>query len=132
MVVAVTHDNGNVGTHFGHAEEFKLYEIFDGEIADSAVIQPFGSGHDAVVATMLDYNVSVVICQNIGDGAINGLKDYSISVIPNVTGSCDEAVDAFIKGQLVVNTAYESNCGSCGGHEGGSCCDSSSCGGCCH
>lgn len=40
MVVAITYDKetGNVGQHFGHADFFKLYEIENGRIMDSAVV----------------------------------------------------------------------------------------------
>lgn len=74
MVVAITYDKetGNVGQHFGHADFFKLYEIENGRIMDSAVVAPFGQGHEAVASTMDDYSVSLVICQNIGDGAMAG------------------------------------------------------------
>lgn len=135
MVIAVTYDKetGNVGEHFGHAEFFKLYEVEDGKILDSAVVSPFGQGHDAVVATMEDYSVVVVICQGIGDGAINGLAEAGISVCPNVTGPADDAIEAFFAGKLQIQMASNCDC-----HEGGSCCggaDSScgsGCGGCCH
>ena len=88
MVVAITYDKetGNVGQHFGHADFFKLYEIENGRIMDSAVVAPFGQGHEAVASTMDDYSVSLVICQNIGDGAMQALSAYGIAVCPNVEG----------------------------------------------
>ena len=32
MKIAVTHENGNIFQHFGHTEEFKVYEVKDGKI----------------------------------------------------------------------------------------------------
>ena len=34
MKIAVTYENGEVFQHFGHSEQFKLYEVQDGKIAE--------------------------------------------------------------------------------------------------
>ncbi len=129
MVIAVTYDKetGNVGQHFGHAEFFKLYEVEDGKMMDSAVVSPFGQGHEAVVATMEDYSVALIICQSIGDGAIAGLSEAGIAVCPNVTGAADDAIEAFLAGNLQIQAV--ANCDYCGGSDAGC---GSGCGGCCH
>lgn len=33
MKVAVTYENGNVFPHFGHTEQFKVYDVKDGKIS---------------------------------------------------------------------------------------------------
>ncbi len=131
MVIAVTHDNGNVGQHFGHAKEFKLYEIEDMKIQDQAVVSNYGEGgHEAACMLMEDYNVSVLICDNIGQSAVDGLQELSVSVIPSVEGTCDDAVKDFLDGSLMAQVT--GGCATCGTHDGGSCCGSSGgCGGCC-
>ena len=135
MVVAVTYDKetGNVGQHFGHADFFKLYEIEDGKIMDSAVVAPFGQGHEAVANTMEDYSVALVICQSIGEGAMQALSQYGIAVCPNVEGLADDAIQAFMDGKLVLASVSNCDCD----HGSGSCCGGdagcgSGCGGCCH
>ena len=45
MNIAVTYDNGEIFQHFGHTEEFKVYEIKDGNITGSEIIKTGGSGH---------------------------------------------------------------------------------------
>lgn len=130
MVIAITYDKetGNVGEHFGHAEHFKLYEVEDGKIMDSAVVSPFGQGHDAVVETMLEYSVALVICKGIGDGAIAGLQQAGISVCANVEGPADDALEAFLQGNLQLSATANCDCD----HSEGSCCGSSGgCSGCC-
>lgn len=32
MKIAVTYENGQIFQHFGHTEQFKLYEVADGKI----------------------------------------------------------------------------------------------------
>lgn len=45
MRVAVTYDNGNIFGHFGRTEQFKVYDIEDGKIADSKILDTNGEGH---------------------------------------------------------------------------------------
>lgn len=141
MVIAVTYDNGNVGLHFGHAKEFKLYEFDDlRQFVEADIIEPMGSGHDAIVNAMEEYHVAVVICGNIGEEAKIGLMKRDIALCAGVSGTCDDAIMDFMNGKLSFETG--ANCTSCGTSENGSCgcCGddgedsdcAGGCGGCCH
>ena len=112
MVIAVTYnqENGQIGAHFGHADHFKLYQAENGKIYDAQVVEPDGQGHDAVVAFLEDYDVELVICRNIGEGAIRGLQTAGISVCPNVEGLADDAVEAFMMGSLQITNAASCGC----------------------
>lgn len=126
MRIAVTYDNGNIFQHFGHTESFKIYETEEGKIVSSEVIGSEGSGHGAL-AGLLDKNgIDVLICGGIGNGAIDALNDAGIEVYAGISGSTDEAVNAFLAGELVPSGANcshhdeEGGCaGSCGGCSGG-------------
>ena len=48
MKIAVTYENGQVFQHFGHTEQFKLYEVEDGRVVSSQVVDTNGSGHGAL------------------------------------------------------------------------------------
>lgn len=50
MKIAVTYENGQVFQHFGHTEQFKLYEVEDGQVRASQVVDTNGSGHGALAA----------------------------------------------------------------------------------
>ena len=41
MKIAVTYENGNVFQHFGHTEQFKVYEVENGEVRDTGRWQGF-------------------------------------------------------------------------------------------
>ncbi|MCR5022800.1 MAG: hypothetical protein K6A90_00490 [Lachnospiraceae bacterium] len=45
MKVAVTYENGEVFQHFGRTPAFKVYEISDGKVISSEVIDTNGTGH---------------------------------------------------------------------------------------
>ena len=45
MRVAVTYDNGNIFGHFGRTEQFKVYDIEDGKIVDSKILDTNGEAN---------------------------------------------------------------------------------------
>ena len=38
MKIAVTYDNGEIFQHFGHTEQFKLYDIENGKVVASEAV----------------------------------------------------------------------------------------------
>ncbi len=48
MKIAVTFENGSVFQHFGHTEQFKVYDVSDGQIIKEEVVNTNGSGHGAL------------------------------------------------------------------------------------
>jgi predicted Fe-Mo cluster-binding NifX family protein len=52
MLIAVTYEDGNVFQHFGHTESFKLYEVEDGEIKSSHIMDTNGTGHEALAGLL--------------------------------------------------------------------------------
>ncbi len=38
MRIAVTYESGNVFQHFGHTEQFKIYDIENSEVQKSSII----------------------------------------------------------------------------------------------
>ena len=69
MKIAVTYENGNVFQHFGHTEQFKLYDVQDGKVVSSQVVDTNGSGHGALAGFLAAHQVEALICGGIGGGA---------------------------------------------------------------
>ena len=99
MKIAVTYENGQVFQHFGHCEQFKLYDAADGAVTSSQVVSAAGSGHGA-------------------------LAEAGIQLYPGVSGGADESVEALLKGTL----SYDPNTQCAHHHEEGHQCRSGSCG----
>ena len=59
MRIAVTYDYGEVFQHFGHTEQFKLYEVEDGKVISSEVIGSNGAGHGALAGLLAGEGISV-------------------------------------------------------------------------
>lgn len=127
MKLAVTYENGTVFQHFGHTEQFKVYEIENNEIVDAKVVDTSGSGHGALAGLLGDLQVDTLICGGIGAGAQNALEEAGIQFYGGVSGDADEAVKALLDGNL----SYDPNvhCDHHGhDHEDGHSCGTHPCG----
>ena len=139
MKIAVTYDNGNIFQHFGRTEQFKVYEVEDNKVVSSEVIGSNGVGHGALAGLLADRSVDVLICGGLGGGAQAALAEAGVEVCAGAEGDADQAVEAYLKGELVSTGAncdhhHHEDGHSCGGHDEGHSCGSgcgSSCGGGC-
>ena len=75
MRIAVTYENGEVFQHFGHSEQFKLYDVEAGNIIGEQVVDTNGSGHGALAGFLQAAKVDALICGGIGMGAQMALAD---------------------------------------------------------
>ena len=100
MKIAVTYENGQVFQHFGHTEQFKLYEVEDGQIRASQVVDTNGSGHGALAGFLKERGVEVLICGGIGGGGRNALAHAGIRLYPGASGDADAQVTALLGGSL--------------------------------
>ena len=131
MRIAVTYDNGNVFQHFGHTETFKVYEVEDGRVTGAEVIGSNGTGHGALAGLLNDRGVDVLICGGIGGGAQSALAERGIELCAGASGSADEAVEAYLRGELInsgANCDHHSEDHACGEHGCGN--GTHDCGGC--
>ncbi len=103
MKIAVTYDNEQVFQHFGHTEQFKIYQIENDEIVNMTVVNTNGSGHGALATFLKDNGVSVLICGGIGGGAQNALTEAGIKWFGGVKGDCNSAVISYLVGKLQYN-----------------------------
>lgn len=132
MKIAVTYDNGEIFQHFGHTEQFKIYEVDENRnILSEEIADANGSGHGALAGFLLEHGVNVLICGGIGGGAQMALAQAGIQLFGGVQGKADDAVKALLGQKLEYDPdvhcshhdgehGEEHNCGNhgCGGHCG--------------
>lgn len=134
MRIAVTYQDGEIFQHFGHTEQFKVYDVQEGKVVSSQVVDTNGSGHGALAGVLTALGVDVLICGGIGGGAQMALAAAGIRLFGGVSGNADAAVEAFAAGELNYNpnvrcshhdhhgqghTCGDHGCGGghhCGGH----------------
>ena len=81
MKIAVTYDSKEkVFQHFGHTEQFKVYDIENNEIVK-------------------------LICGGIGGCAVNALTEAGIEIFAGISGKADDAVNSLLKGTLEQTTS---------------------------
>ena len=132
MRIAVTYEDGYIFQHFGHTAQFKIYEVADGKVVSSQLIDSNGRGHGALAGLLSGLNADVLICGGIGGGAQMALRQAGIRLYGGVSGDADEAVALFLANALEFNpdircshhdhhgeghTCGDHGCGSgCGSH----------------
>ena len=126
MRVAVTYENGDIFQHFGHTEQFKIYDIEDGKILSSEIVDTNGSGHGALAGLLNLMKVDALICGGIGGGAQMALAEAGIKLFGGVSGSADAAAQALAEGRLDFNPAVR--CDHHDHHGEGHSCGSHGCG----
>lgn len=126
MRIAVTYENEEVFQHFGHTEQFKIYDVEDGKIVASEVVGTEGSGHGALADVLSALKVDILICGGIGGGAKMALAAAGIKIYGGVSGKADDAAKAFAEGKLNFNPDVQ--CDSHEHHAEGQACGIHGCG----
>ena len=109
MRIAVTYDNGQIFQHFGHTENFKVYDVEGDQIVASEVINTAGNGHGALAGFLQALKVDTLICGGIGGGAQVALASAGIKLYGGASGDADEAVKHLIAGDLNFNPDVQCN-----------------------
>ena len=129
MRIAVTYEQEMVGQHFGRTEQFKIYDVQDGQITSSQVIDTNGTGHGALAGFLRAAEVEVLICGGIGMGARMALEEAGVELLPGAAGNADEADRNYLAGSLEYDPdtacnhhdhehgeGHECHHGNCGSH----------------
>lgn len=122
MKIAVTYENGTVYGHFGHTEQFKIYDIVSGMLVSSEIYPTNGSGHGALASFLKERGVDCLICGGIGPGAQMALAEAGIQLYAGCSGSADQCVTDLLTGTLKYADAatcdhhHGEEDHACGGH----------------
>ncbi len=109
MRIGVTYEDGQIFQHFGHTQQFKLYDIEAGKVVNEMIVDTAGNGHGALAGFLAEHKVQILICGGIGGGAQIALSQAGIRLLGGVTGSADEAIQALLENRLVFNPNVQCN-----------------------
>ncbi len=114
MVIAVPHESGSVNQHFGRTREFLVASTQDGAIQERSVYEVPGMQHNhSALATFLqDRGVDVILAGGMGAPMREALERTGFEVICGVSGPAEEAVGAYLRGEVEPGPA------TCGHHHG--------------
>ena len=131
MRIAIPYYMGNIFQHFGHAPQFKVYEVENHQVLMEMLVEVEEQGHGAVAELLQSLDVRVVICGNIGEGAMKALQNAGIIFYGGVTGDADEAITALVQGGLKYDPNIRCTAHADGHGCGGDCGECGDCGGDC-
>ena len=95
-----------------------MYEVEDGKIVGSEVVDTNGQGHGALAGFLSEGNIDVLICGGIGGGARNALAEAGIKLFPGAQGDADDP-DTMCSHHGEGHGHGDHDCGGHGNHECG-------------
>ena len=114
IAVCFSKEDGKIFQHFGHTKFFKFYEITDGKISASEIVDVGGAGHEALADFLKAHEVSALVCGGVGGGAVAALNSAQIEIYAGNSGAADEAAQLLAEGKLQKNSS--ANCNHHGEH----------------
>ncbi|NPE22355.1 dinitrogenase iron-molybdenum cofactor [Fusibacter sp. A1] len=119
--IAVATEAGNVSGHFGHCQQFHIFDVDMEQNTVLNVVAHDTPGHRAgfLPSFIKGLGVNVIISGGMGGGAIDLFNENGIAVVLGAYGAAQTVVDAYVKGELVSTGSVceeHANHGNCGGH----------------
>ncbi len=108
--------------HFGHCENFMLFETENGAIVSQQSIPNPGHKPGFLPNFLADQGVTVMIAGGIGGGAIEIFGERGVTVVTGAQGDAKVAAQAYLDGTLVstgTQCQEHAHHDSCGGHSHG-------------
>ena len=100
MKIAVASEGEMVTGHFGHCENFNIFDAENGQIVKSTSIPNPGHKPGFLPNFLGDMGVNVIISGGMGGGAVEIFNERNIEVITGAIGAASDAVQKYLKGQL--------------------------------
>jgi predicted Fe-Mo cluster-binding NifX family protein len=100
MKIAVASEGKMVTGHFGHCENFNIFEVENNQIVKAQSIPNPGHKPGFLPNFLNDMGVKVIISGGMGGGAVEIFNEKGIEVITGASGNADKAVQKFIEGSL--------------------------------
>lgn len=116
MKIAAACMGTQISGHFGHCENFMIFETDQNKILSEVSIQNPGHRPGFLPNFLGDQGVETVIAGGIGGGAIEIFNERGISVVTGAQGNARAAAEAYISGTLTSTGAqchehaYHANC----------------------
>ena len=126
MNVAIPVDGSEIDHHFGKAKLFYVYQIVKDMIAGAFKVQVEKEGHNNVINKLKEHQVHVVLCNHLGEEALEYATQNNIRVVSGFEGNPIDTIRNFLQGKTESQGA---NCDDCDCDDCSSC-SHSGCGGC--
>ncbi len=101
MKVAVPLANGMLCMHFGHAEQFGLYDLENGKIVNKELVTPPPHEPGVIPRWLNQLGVNIIIAGGMGSRAQQFFNEYGIKVLVGAQAKTpEELIDDMVKGTI--------------------------------
>lgn len=100
MKIAIASEGKMVTGHFGHCENFNIYEAENNRITKSTSVPNPGHRPGFLPNYLADLGVNVIISGGMGGGAVEIFNEKNIEVIVGASGSAEKAALDYLTGLL--------------------------------
>jgi predicted Fe-Mo cluster-binding NifX family protein len=100
MKIAVASEGKMVTEHFGHCENFNIFEVENNRIVRTASFNNPGHKPGLLPNLLNDMGVNVIISGGMGGGAVEIFNEKDIEVITGASGTAETAVNNYLHGKL--------------------------------
>lgn len=100
MKIAVASEKDLVTGHFGHCQNFNIFNVEDSKIVDMESIPNPGHKPGFLPKFLNELGVKVIISGGMGGAAVQIFNDNDIEVVIGTVGSAQAAVEKYNRGEL--------------------------------
>ncbi len=100
MKIAVASEGIMVTQHFGHCENFNIFEVENNQIVKAQSISNPGHKPGFLPNYLFEIGVNVIISGGMGGGAVEIFNEKGIEVITGASGSAEVSVNNYLQGKL--------------------------------
>lgn len=104
MKIALPTQNNSIDNHFGHCEYYTIFSIDTSNnkiINTEQILAPAGCGCKSNIAEVLSgMGVKLMLAGNMGEGAVNVLKNSGIDVIRGCSGDVNAVATKWLEGSI--------------------------------
>ena len=100
MKIAVSCNENQIWAHFGHCENFMIYDAENGQIVKEESVPNPGHKPGFLPNFLADMGVEVIISGGMGGGAVDIFNERNVEVVLGAQGDAKEAVERYLRGEL--------------------------------
>ncbi len=99
--IAIPLANGMLTPHFGHCEEFGIYDVENGKIVNKKIVTPPPHEPGVIPRFLKQQGVNLIIAGGMGQRALQFFKDYGIKVLVGaLPKKPEDLINDYINGTL--------------------------------
>lgn len=100
MKIAIAVDGGQVSPHFGHCQEFRVFEVQGGDILHEYTLENPGHVPGYLPVFLAGKDIGTVIAGGIGSRAQDLFAEKDIRIISGARGRPEEVIRQYLQGTL--------------------------------